>query len=140
MRNDFFYYLLLLVLTVVDAWLLAHPNLIGQITIFWYDHDYLETLPKAMATVAVTVLVALLISLLIRRALSGSLAILLAVALLAICGYAVFQTYMRFSTGANQFMGSGFKTGAVLLPIILALIFGKTVLDLVATKKPKKRR
>ena len=62
MRNNLFYYLVLLILVVVDAWLLAHPNLIGQISIFWYDHDYLETLPKAMATVAVTVLVALLIS------------------------------------------------------------------------------
>ncbi|GAB3917316.1 hypothetical protein [Larkinella terrae] len=140
MRNNLFYYLLLLVLTVVDAWLLAHPNLIGQISIFWYDHDYLETLPKAMATVAVTVLVAVGISLIIRRALSGSLAVLLAVVLFVLCLYAVFQTYVRFSTGANQFMGSGFKTGAVLLPVILALIFGKTVLDVLMTKKPKKRR
>lgn len=140
MRNDLFFYLLLLVLAVVDAWLLAHPNLIGQLTIFWYDHDYLETLPKAMATVTATVLVAVLISLLIRRALSGSLAVLLAVVLFALCLYAVFQTYTRFSTGANQFMGSSFKTGAVLLPVILAIIFGKTVLDVLTTKKPRKRR
>jgi hypothetical protein len=139
MRNNLFYYLVLLVLTVVDAWLLAHPNLIGQITIFWYDHDYLETLPKAMATVGVTVLVAILIGLLIRRALSGSLAKLLAVSLFVIALFAVFQTYTRFSAGTYQFMGSGFKTGAILLPVILAIIFGKTSYD-VLTTKPKKRR
>jgi hypothetical protein len=140
MRNNQFYYLVLFVLVVVDAWLLAHPNLIGQISIFWYDHDYLETLPKAMATVAVTVLVALLISFLISRALSGSLAAVLAVTLFVVCLFAIFQTYTRFSTGTYQLMGSGFKTGAVLLPVILAIIFGKTSYDVLTTKKPKKRR
>ncbi|GAB3908248.1 hypothetical protein GCM10028803_43500 [Larkinella knui] len=140
MRNNLFYYLVLLILVAVDAWLLAHPNLIGQISIFWYDHDYLETLPKAMATVGATVLAALLVSLLISRALSGPLAVLLAVSLFVICLFAVFQTYTRFSSGTYQFMGSGFKTGAVLLPVILAIIFGKTSYDVLTTKKPKKRR
>ena len=139
MRNNLFYYLVLLILTVVDAWLLAHPNLIGQISIFWYDHDYLETLPKAMTTVGITVLVALLIGLLIHRTLNGSLAVLLAVGLFVACLFGVFQTYVRFSSGGYQFMGSGFKTGAVLLPIILAIVFGKTTYD-VLTKKRKKRR
>ncbi|GAB3315540.1 hypothetical protein GCM10027299_04750 [Larkinella ripae] len=139
MRNNLFYYLVLLVLTVVDAWLLAHPNLIGQISIFWYDYDYLETLPKAMATVAITVVVALLIGGLIRRALSGPLAVLLALALFVACLIVVFQTYVRFSSGAYQFTGSGFKTGAILLPVILAIVFGKTSYD-VLTAKSKNRR
>lgn len=138
MRNNLFYYLVLIVLTVVDAWLLAHPNLIGQIGIFWYDHDYLETLPKAMATVAATVLAALLVSLVLKRVLSGPLAVVLAVGLFVISLFVVFQTYTRFSTGTYQFTGSGFKTGAVLLPIILALVFGKTSYDVITTKRQKR--
>ncbi|MFC5411230.1 hypothetical protein ACFPMF_18050 [Larkinella bovis] len=139
MRTNLFYYLVLLILTLVDAWLLAHPNLIGQLGIFWYDHDYLETLPKAMATVAATVLVALVISLVIRKAMSGPLAVMLAVGLFVLCLFLVFQTYTRFSGGAYQFTGSGFKTGAILLPVILSIVFGKTAYDVI-TVKPKKGR
>lgn len=139
MRNNLFYYLVLLVLTVVDAWLLAHPNLIGQIGIFWYDHDYLETLPKAMATVATTVVVALLVAGLIKRALSGPFAVVLSVGLFVACLFLIFQTYVKFSSGGYQFTGSGFKTGAVLLPVILAIIFGKTSYDVI-TSKSKKRQ
>ncbi|GAB3262535.1 hypothetical protein GCM10027347_28320 [Larkinella harenae] len=135
MRNNLFYYLVLLILTVVDAWLLAHPNLIGQLGIFWYDYDYLETLPRAMATVGATVLVALLISLFIRLVLKGPLAVFLSIALLVACLFVVFQTYMRFNSGTYQFTGSGFKTGAILLPVILALVFGKTSYDVLTTRR-----
>ncbi|MGA0559538.1 hypothetical protein ACO2Q8_22960 [Larkinella sp. VNQ87] len=139
MRNNLFYYLVLLILTLVDAWLLAHPNLIGQIGIFWYDYDYLDTLPKAMGTVAATVVAALLVGLVIKRMLSGPLAVVLAIGLFVFCLFVVFQTYTRFSTGTYQFTGSGFKTGAVLLPAILAIIFGKTSYDVITTKRSKKR-
>ncbi|MGV3557987.1 hypothetical protein [Larkinella arboricola] len=138
MRTNLFYYLVLLVLTVVAGWLLAHPNLIGQIGIFWYDHDYLETLPKAMATVAVTVLIALTISLVIKRVTSGPLAVVLAIGLFVVCLFLVFQTYTQFSSGAYRFTGSGFKTGAVLLPIILAIVFGKTSYDVITTRRTKR--
>lgn len=135
MRNNLFYYLVLLILTVVDAWLLAHPNLIGQLGIFWYDYDYLETLPRAMATVGATVLMALLISLFIRMFLKGPLAVFLSVGLLVASLFIVFQTYMRFNSGTYQFTGSGFKTGAILLPVILTIIFGKTTYDAITARR-----
>ncbi|WP_128546231.1 hypothetical protein [Larkinella soli] len=131
MRNNVFFYLVLLVLTMVDAWLLAHPNLIGRIGIFWFDYDYLETLPKAMGTVGITVLVAVLLSLAIKRVLSRPPAIGLAAALLAFCVFLTFQTFVKFTSGTYQFTGSGFKTGAVLLPIILTIVFGKTTADVI---------
>ncbi|MFD1144390.1 hypothetical protein ACFQ4C_24905 [Larkinella insperata] len=138
MRNNLFYYLVLFILILVDGWLLAHPNLIGRIGIFWYDHDYLETLPKAMATVAATVVAALVISLVIKRVLSGPVAVVLAVGLFVFCLFLVFQTYTQFSSGTYQFTGSGFKTGAVLLPVIMAIVFGKTSYDVLTTKRTKR--
>ena len=133
MRSNLFYYLVLLILTLTDAWLLAHPNIIGRVGIFLYDYDYLETLPKAMGTIGLTVLVALLLSLGIKR-LKRPLNLVLTVAITAACMYAVLQTYTKFTTGTYQLTGSGFKTGAVLLPIILTIVFGKAAYDVISNK------
>lgn len=130
MRSNGFYYLVLFVLTVVDAWLLAHPNLIGRLGIFLYDYAMLETLPKAMATVGITVLVALLLAFGVKK-LGKPMNIVAAVALTAMGVYAIFDTYVKFTTGTYQFTGSGFKTGAILLPVILTIIFGKTSIDVI---------
>jgi len=134
MRNNIFYYLVLLILTLTDAWLLAHPNLIGRVGIFLYDYDYLETLPKAMGTIGVTVLVALLLAWGFKK-LKRPLNLILTIAVTAACLFAVIQTYTKFTSGTYQFTGSGFKTGAILLPIILTIVFGKAAYEVISNKK-----
>jgi predicted small integral membrane protein len=54
MRNPFFY-VLLLILVVLDSWQMTHPNLIGRAGIFVYEYTYLRTFPRALATVAAVV-------------------------------------------------------------------------------------
>jgi len=134
MRPNLFYYLLLAILTLTDAWLLAHPNLIGRFGIFFYDYSMLETLPKAMLTVVGTVLVALLLAGALVRFTRRPLSVLLTGLLLAICLYAIVDTYLKFNSGTYRLTGAGFRTGAILLPIILALVFGRATAEAVRKK------
>ena len=133
MRNPFFY-VLLLVLVVLDAWLLAHPNLIGRAGVFFFDYDYLETFPKALATVGVVVALALIISGVVGR-LGQPLGSILLVALLAVSGYWLFDSFMLYNSGVYKLTGAGFRAGAILLPGLLALVFGKGALDAGSKKR-----
>lgn len=132
MKNPFFY-LLLLVLVVVDGWLMAHPNLIGRFGIWFYEYEYLNSLPRALGTVASVVGVSLLLSWLVSRlarsmALAGS-ALLLVLGLLWL-----IQSIQQFTSGIYKLTGSGFKAGAILLPGLVVLVFAKGVWDLFQAK------
>ncbi|RZM04928.1 MAG: hypothetical protein EOO88_55650 [Pedobacter sp.] len=126
MRNSSFY-ILLLVLVVLDAWLLAHPNLIGQAGVFFFDYTYLETFPKALGTVSVVVALALLISWVIGQ-LSKPVSIGITVALLAASAYYLFQSFTQYNSGIYKLTGAGFRAGAILLPGLIVLVFGEGLL------------
>ncbi|GAB3973026.1 hypothetical protein GCM10028806_26140 [Spirosoma terrae] len=126
MRNPFFY-VLLLVLVVLDGWLLAHPNLIGQAGVFFFDYDYIATFPKALGTVALVVGIALIISWTGSR-LSQPVAIGVLVALLAASAYYLFQSFTQYNTGVYKLTGAGFRAGAIVLPGLLVLVFGEALL------------
>jgi len=126
MRNPFFY-VLLLVLVVLDGWLLAHPNLIGQAGVLFFDYDYLATFPKALGTVLLVVGLALLIAWGVGR-LSQPVAIGITVALLAASAYYLFQSFTQYNSGVYKYTGAGFRAGAILLPGLLVLVFGESLL------------
>ncbi|QJW91397.1 hypothetical protein HNV11_19440 [Spirosoma taeanense] len=132
MRNPFFY-ILLLVLVVLDGWLLAHPNLIGQAGVFFFEYDYLETFPKALGTVAIVVGIGLLIAWLVGR-LGRPVAIVGSVALLAASAFYLFQSFTQYNSGVYKLTGAGFRAGAILLPGLLVLVFGMRLFDLLQTK------
>ncbi len=126
MRNPFFY-VLLLVLVVLDGWLLAHPNLIGQAGVFFFDYTYLNTFPKALGTVSAVVGVALLINWGIGQ-LSRPMAMGITVAVLAASVYYLFQSFTQYNTGIYKLTGAGFRAGAILLPGLIVLVFGEGLL------------
>jgi hypothetical protein len=126
MRNPFFY-ILLLVLVVLDGWLLAHPNLIGQAGVFFFDYSAIETFPKALGTVSMVIVVALLINWLVSR-LSQPVTIGITVALLAGSVYYLFQSFSQYNTGIYKLTGAGFRAGAILLPALVVLVFGEGLL------------
>lgn len=136
MRNPFFYVLLLL-LIVLDGWLLAHPNLIGRAGVFFFDYNYVETLPKALGTVGAVVGVALLIAWLAGR-LGRALGSIMLVALLAVSGYWLFDSFLLYNSGVYKLTGAGFRAGAILLPGLLVLVFAKGFLDILQ-HKPARR-
>ena len=126
MRNPFFY-VLLLVLVVLDGWLLAHPNLIGRAGVFFFDYTTIETFPKAVGTVAATVGVSLLVAWAAGR-LGRSLAIALTVMLLAASAFYLFQSFNEYTHGIYKLTGAGFRAGAILLPGLVVLVFGEALL------------
>ncbi|WP_019989462.1 hypothetical protein [Rudanella lutea] len=128
MRNPFFY-VLLLVLVVLDAWLLANPNLIGRVGVFLFEYDYISTFPRALGTVAGVTAVALLLGGAARRFFKRPIAIIL-LAMLTIAGLIwLVQSVGQFTTGVYKLTGAGFKAGAMLLPGLVVLVFGKTFYD-----------
>jgi hypothetical protein len=132
MKNPFFY-VLLAVLIVLDGWLMAHPNLIGRAGVFFYDYNYLKTFPRALATVSAVVAVALVIAWLFSKA-GRVLAFLLLSVLLIAAGYWFIASFTQFNSGLYKLTGAGFRAGAILLPGLVVLVFGKTLFDRISQR------
>jgi hypothetical protein len=111
------------ILSVVDAYLLAHPNLIGRFGVAFYDYSYIATFPKALLTVLATVGVAYGISILVKERFSSKSALVILSILLALSILIEISTYLKFSHGTYSMTGSRFKLGANLLPCMLIIIF-----------------
>ena len=132
MKKDSLYYVILAILTLIDAWLLAHPNLFGKIGILFYKYDMIKTLPRAFGTVFFTVLMAILMGYLIESKLSKPVSII-AISIFVVASLSLtIQNYFKFSSGTYSLTGAGFKTGAVLLPIILMIVFGKSLVGILS--------
>lgn len=133
MKNPFFY-LLLIILVVLDGWLLAHPNLVGRFGVWFFEYDYLNTFPKAVGTVSAVVGVALIVSWLAGR-LPRPMAIA-ATALLLVVGLLwLIQSLQQYTTGVYKLTGAGFKAGAMLLPGLVVLVFAKGLWGLFQRKR-----
>ncbi|SFD07497.1 hypothetical protein [Spirosoma endophyticum] len=133
MRTPFFY-ILLFVLVVLDAWLLAHPNLIGQAGVFFFNYEAIETFPKAIGTVSLVVGVTILISWLAGR-LSQAVSLAISVALLAGSIYYLLQSFSQYNTGIYKLTGAGFRAGAILLPGLVVLVVGKSTWEAISNKR-----
>jgi hypothetical protein len=134
MKNPFFY-ILLLVLVLLDAWLLANPNLVGRVGVFLYEYDYISTFPRALLTVGAVIGLTLLVSVAVRRFFGRAIA-LVVLAMLVVMGLLwVVQAVGQFTSGVYQFTGQGFKAGAILLPGLVTLVFGKFFYDVLTQKR-----
>ncbi len=132
MKNPFFY-VLLAVLVLLDGWLMAHPNLIGRAGVFFYDYNYLKTFPRALGTVSAVVVVALLLAWLFSKA-GRFVAIVLLLVLVLASGYWLVDSYTVFNSGVYRLTGAGFRAGAILLPGLITLVFGKTLFDRISQR------
>lgn len=126
MRNPSLY-IFLVVLVVLDGWLLAHPNMIGKVGIFFFDYGAIETFPKALGTVLLVVVVIVLIAWGVRQ-LSQPLSIGITIALLVGAIYYLFQSFTQYNTGIYKLTGAGFRAGAILLPGLVVLVLGESLL------------
>ncbi len=134
MKKNSFFYLILSILGTVDAWLLAHPNLIGRMGILFYKYDMIKTTPRAFMTVFATIFVASMVAHFMTEKVKKPTSTIITILLLVVSIGLTIQTYFKFSAGTYAMTGAGFKVGAVLLPIILAIIFGKTMVDIFSKK------
>ena len=134
MKQNPSFYFIILVLVVIDAWLLAHPNLLGKLGILFFKYDMIRTFPRALATVGLSTLVAISISVFMKRTSRQTALMVLGLLTLASVGLLI-NTYFKFSAGSYAMTGSGFKTGALLMPLILIFVFGNGVYEASKLKK-----
>jgi len=117
--------LLLLILSITDAYLLAHPNMIGKLGILIYKHSYIKNFPRALTTVLIVVIISLLICELVFRYSKKRTALIIYASL---SGFAIFwlvYVYSMFSSFAFRITGKAFIYGAHLLPVILGGMYGR---------------
>ncbi len=134
MNARFFYPAVLAIFVVIDAWLLAHPNVIGKMGVLMYKYDMIRTFPLALATVGLTVLVAAVLAEVLLGKLSPKNGRLTLGILLLVSAGLFVQTWFKFSVGSYALTGAGFKVGARLLPFLLVIIFGKTFIQSLQNK------
>ncbi|TDB66928.1 hypothetical protein [Arundinibacter roseus] len=117
--------LLLVALTFTDAYLLAHPNLIGRLGVLIYKHDYLKTFPRALATVCLVVGVSLALCEIVRRVTTPKASVGWYL-MFMVLGMSLFAyVYVTFSSVTYSMTGKAFIYGAHLLPVILIGVFGR---------------
>jgi hypothetical protein len=130
--------LLLLILSVTDAYLLAHPNLIGKIGVLVYKHSYIKNFPRALLTVVLVVGVSLLICELAYRFTKKKTALLIYPAFITVAVGWFMYVYITFSSFTYSITGKAFIYGAHLLPVILMGLYGRYLVKrLLETEKPK---
>ncbi|MCE7863564.1 MAG: hypothetical protein DYG99_08485 [Bacteroidetes bacterium CHB5] len=135
------WWLLLVVLTLADAWLIANPNLLGKLGFIIFKYHYLRTFPRALLTVVLAVgIVFLIVELLIwlnqrqvfsRKAVAGML-----ITILILLIVVLIKTALDFQSWAYDHTGHKLKYGAYLLPLILILVVGIGLIR-VLRHKPK---
>jgi hypothetical protein len=109
----------LLAFGIWDAWLLAHPNLLGRMGVLLYDYWYIETFPKAAVTVLGTLFLTYFGSIFLQKKLPPKLSLVLISALLAVVLLLTIRTFLQFGQGSYAMTGKSFKLGAKLLPVVL---------------------
>jgi hypothetical protein len=130
--------LLLLILSVTDAYLLAHPNLIGKIGVLVYKHSYIKNFPRALLTVVLVVGVSLLICELAYRFTKKKTALLIYPAFITVAVGWFMYVYITFSSFTYSITGKAFIYGAHLLPVILMGLYGRYLVKrLLETEKAK---
>ncbi len=117
--------LLLLVLSITDAYLLAHPNLVGRLGILLYKHSYIKTFPRALLTVLLVVGISVLLCEGLYRYVRRNNAAYGYLVLMLVSIVWFFYVYVTFSTFTYRITGKAFIYGAHLLPVILLGLYGR---------------
>ena len=113
--------LLLVVLSVTDAYLLAHPNIIGRLGVLLYKHSYIKNFPRALFTVLLVVGISILICEGLFRYTRHKTAARWYLLLMLISVAWFVYVFLTFSSFAYRITGKAFIYGAHLLP---ATLFG----------------
>lgn len=128
--------LLLLILSITDAYLLAHPNLIGRIGILIYKHVYIRNFPRALVTVLIVVGISLLVCELVYKFARRRHATIVYLVMMGVAMGWLAYVFITFSTFSYRITGKAFIYGAHLLPIILLGLYGRYfVKEMLSTNK-----
>lgn len=139
MKSRISFYALILVLTVMDAFLISNPNLLGKLGFVIYKFSYLRTFPRAMLTVSVVVGVVFFITQSVvwlskKEWLPKKLSVLVLIFVLLLFVLVWVKTAYDFQSWSYGHSGHKLKYGAYLLPFILILITGSGLFQVFKSK------
>jgi len=123
------WWIVLVVLTTIDAYLIAKPNLLGKLGFIIYKYHYLRTFPRALLTVTIVVAVVWLITQVIvwlgyKEIIGKRTAIIILSVLLILFVFIGVKTALDFQSWSYSHSGHKLKYGAYLLPLILIFVSG----------------
>lgn len=116
------FYVSVLILVIVDAWLLRQQNLVSKLGVWIYNYAFLKSFPAALGSVGLSALGAVAISEFASK-LRKPMAISILVVFLLLCLFSLGQVLIQFSEGSYKLTGAYFKMGVFLWPSLLAFIF-----------------
>ncbi len=126
MKSRVAFYGLIIVLTMLDAFLISNPNLLGKLGFIIYKYSYLRTFPMALLTVSIVVGVIILITeglvLIAGRQISTSSMKGVFVVIIALLIGVLIKTELDFQNWSYNHTGHKLRYGAFLLPVILILV------------------
>ncbi len=139
MKSRISFYALIIVLTVVDAFLISNPNLLGKLGFFIYKFNYLRTFPRALLTVSIVAGVVFIITqsvvLLSKKEwLPKKLSVSVLVFLLLLFVLVWVKTAYDFQSWSYGHSGHKLKYGAYLLPFILIIVTGSGLFQVFKSK------
>jgi hypothetical protein len=128
MKSRWLFILVVAGLTVVDAYLISNPNLLGKLGFIIYKYHYLRTFPKALLTVGIVISIAWIINeILVWVSKKGWIfrktAKSVYTMILVVIVFLWVKTALDFQGWAFSHSGIKLKYGAYLLPIILLIIY-----------------
>jgi hypothetical protein len=122
------YFIIIALLSVIDALLIAKPNFLGKIGLWLFKYSYLRTFPRAMVTVSIIVGAAIVISELIvliskKNWIKKGVGLMLLSLFVLASGGILAKVIHDFSKGIYSHTGTYFRYGVFLLPSILVITF-----------------
>ena len=135
MKRKLYYFLVVACLTVINALLLASPNLLGKLGLLIYHYRFLRTFPRTLLTVSIAVIIAVMISefiaLLVKnKRIKRFFGVVLLLVFVVLCAAALYKTVIDFTGWTYSHTGQRFRYGAYMLPCLLMLIFGYRIFNL----------
>jgi hypothetical protein len=113
------YWLIVSFVTLITAWLISKPNLLGKLGLIIYRIHFLKTFPRALATVAAVVIVVAVSVEWVSSVRSSLLRNGLLLFLLMACVALEVKTHYDFQSWAISHTGKKLRVGAYLLPLLL---------------------
>lgn len=113
------YWLIISFVTLITAWLISKPNLLGKLGLIIYKIHFLKTYPRALATVAAVVIVVAVSVEWVSSIRSSLLRNGLLLFMLMACVALEVKTHYDFQSWAISHTGKKLRVGAYLLPLLL---------------------
>ncbi len=115
---------LIIIISITDAYMISHPNLLGKIGMKVYNYDMFRTFPAAFITILSTVGVSFLVASFLENKIGKKWAKYMLTFFLVLSLIILIQVYFKFSTGSYAHSGKVFIFGMHLFPILLIYVFG----------------